>query len=53
MLIFTQDYVSKSNETREKPGQGLTNIKVLDRFLCVGNEKYTINNLLSHLKDEE
>ena len=32
--------------------QGQTNLKVLDRFLYVGNEKFTSKNLPSYLEDK-
>ena len=58
---ITQDYAKTIREERKiliramKYGrnQGLTNIKVLDRFLYVGNEKFSFNNLPAYLKDEE
>ena len=58
---ITQDYARAIKEERKilikamKNGriQGLTNIKVLDRFLYVGNEKFTSKNLPSYLEDEE
>lgn len=58
---ITQDYARAIKEERKilikamKNGrdQGLTNIKVLDRFLYVGNEKFTSKNLPSYLADEE
>ena len=58
---ITQDYARAIKEEMKilikamKNGriQGLTNIKVLDRFLYVGNEKFTSKNLPSYLEDEE
>lgn len=58
---ITQDYARVIREERKilvramKHGrnQGITNIRVLDRFLYVGNEKFTFNNLPAYLKDIE
>ena len=58
---ITQDYARAIRNERKMlisamthgRNQGVTNIKVLDRFLDIRNEKYSISNLPSHLKDEE
>ena len=58
---ITQDYARAIRNERKtfiiamkhERNQGIKNIKVLDRFLYIGNEKYSISNLPSHLKDEE
>ena len=58
---ITQDYARAIRNERKMlisamthgRNQGVTNIKVLDRFLDIRNEKYSISNLSSHLKDEE